>query len=72
MLRIVTLLLVAIKECIPMVILTDRELAFLVTLKADGERLYRNELARLLQEEAVRRSRVDVKGVRPGETRIAV
>jgi hypothetical protein len=55
-----------------MVILTDRELAFLVSLKDDGERLYRNELACLLKEEAERRGRFDVKGVRPGGTRIAV
>ena len=72
MLRYVTLWLVTINGCIPMVILTDRELAFLVSLKDDGERLYRNELACLLKEEAERRGRFDVKGVRPGGTRIAV
>jgi len=44
-----------------MVIFTDRELAFLATLKDNWERLYRNELARLLKEEAERRGRFDIK-----------
>ena len=55
----------------PMVIFTDRELAFLATLKDDWERLYRNELARLLQEEAERRGRFDIKRVCPGGKGIA-
>jgi hypothetical protein len=55
----------------PMVIFTDRELAFLATLKDNWERLYRNELARLLQEEAERRGRFDIKRIRPGGTGIA-
>jgi hypothetical protein len=49
-----------------MVIFTDRELAFLVTLRDNWERLYRNELARLLQEEAERRGRFAIKVIRPG------
>ena len=47
-----------------MVIFTDRELEFLVTLSDNWERLYRNELARLLKEEAERRYRSDVKRTR--------
>lgn len=54
-----------------MVILTDRELELLVTLRDDWERLYRNELARLLKEEAERRGRFDVKRMRPEGTGIA-
>ena len=50
-----------------MVIFTDRELELLVTLRDDWERLYRNELARLLMEEAVRRGRFDVKRTRGGD-----
>lgn len=47
-----------------MVIFTDRELEFLVMLSDNWERLYRNELARLLMEEAERRGRFDVKRMR--------
>jgi hypothetical protein len=47
-----------------MVIFTDRELEFLVTLRDNWERLYRNELSRLLMEEAERRGRFDVKRMR--------
>jgi hypothetical protein len=54
-----------------MVLFTDRELEFLATLKDNWERLYRNELARLLQEEVERRCRFDIKGMRPGGTGIA-
>jgi hypothetical protein len=54
-----------------MVIFTDRELELLVTLRDDWDRLYRNELARLLQEEAERRGRLDIKRVRPRGTGIA-
>ncbi|MDP9085482.1 MAG: hypothetical protein M3N02_01790 [Pseudomonadota bacterium] len=54
-----------------MVIFTDRELAFLATLSERWEQLYRNELARLLREEAERRGRFDIKRRRPGGTRIA-
>jgi hypothetical protein len=57
--------------CAPMVIFTDRELELLVTLRDDWDRLYRNELARLLQEEAERRGRLDIKRVRPRGTGIA-
>jgi hypothetical protein len=55
----------------PMVIFTDRELELLATLRDGWERLYRNELARLLKEEAERRGRFDIKGMRPGGTWIA-
>ena len=55
-----------------MVIFTDRELDFLATLRDSWERLYRNELARLLKEEAERRGRFDVKRMSPGGTGIAV
>jgi len=44
-----------------MVILTDRELEIWATLRDNWERLYRNELVRLLQEEAQRRVRLDIK-----------
>jgi hypothetical protein len=54
-----------------MVILTDRELELLVTLRDDWERLYRNELARLLQEEAERHGRFDIKRAHPRGTGIA-
>jgi len=54
-----------------MVIFTDRELAFLATLTDSWERLYRDELARLLKEEAERRGRPDIKGVRPRGTGMA-
>ena len=54
-----------------MVIFTDRELALLATLRDNWERLYRNELARLLKEEAERRGRFDVKRMRPGGAEIA-
>jgi hypothetical protein len=54
-----------------MVIFTDRELEFLVTLSHNWERLYRNELARLLKEEAERRYRSDIKGMRPRGARTA-
>jgi hypothetical protein len=55
-----------------MVILTGRELELLVALRDDWERLYRVELARLLQEEAERRGRFDVKPMRPrGTNRLA-
>jgi hypothetical protein len=54
-----------------MVIFTDRELAFLVALRDNWERLYRNELARLLQEEAQRRGRPDVKRMRARATETA-
>jgi hypothetical protein len=54
-----------------MMIFTDRELEILATLRDDWERLYRNELARLLQEEAERRGRFDIKRIRPGGTEIA-
>ena len=47
-----------------MVIFTDRELEILVTLSDNWERLYRNELARLLKEEAERRGRFDIKRMR--------
>jgi hypothetical protein len=49
----------------PMVIFTDRELELLVTLRDNWERLYRAELARLLQEEAERGGRFDIKRMRP-------
>ena len=55
----------------PMVIFTDRELELLVTLRDNWDRLYRNELARLLQEEAERRGRFDVKRMRSKGTGIA-
>jgi hypothetical protein len=55
----------------PMVIFTDRELELLATLRDNWERLYRNELARLLQEEAERGDRFDIKRMRPGGTGIA-
>jgi hypothetical protein len=54
-----------------MVIFTDHELELLATLRDSWERLYRNELARLLKEEADRRGRFDIKGMRPGGTGIA-
>ena len=54
-----------------MVFLTDRELELLLMLRDNWERLYRNELARLLQEEAERRGRFDIKRMRPGGTGIA-
>jgi len=54
-----------------MVIFTDRELELLVTLRDDWERLYRNELARLLKEEAERCGRFDVKRIRPKGAGIA-
>jgi hypothetical protein len=54
-----------------MVIFTDRELEFLATLSDNWERLYRNELARLLKEEAERRGRFDIKPIRPRGKRIA-
>ena len=54
-----------------MEIFTERELELLATLKDNWERLYRDELARLLKEEAQRRSRFDVKGVRPRGTGMA-
>jgi hypothetical protein len=54
-----------------MVIFTDRELELLATLRDNWERLYRNELARLLQEEAERRDRFDIKRMRPRGTGIA-
>jgi hypothetical protein len=47
-----------------MVILTDRELAFLATLGDNGERLYRNEIGRLLREQAGRRGRLDIERMR--------
>ena len=47
-----------------MVIFTDRELEFLVTFRDNWERLYRNELSRLLMEEAERRGRFDIKRMR--------
>ena len=52
----------------PMVIFTDRELAFLVMLSGSWERLYGNELARLLKEEAERRDRFEVKRMRSRRT----
>jgi hypothetical protein len=55
----------------PMVIFTDRELELLATLKDNWERLYRAELARLLQEEAERGGRFDIERMRPGGTGIA-
>jgi hypothetical protein len=55
----------------PMVIFTDRELELLATLRDNWEWLYRNELARLLKEEAERRGRFAIKGMRPGGTGIA-
>jgi len=55
----------------PMVIFTDRELQLLAKLRDNWERLYRNELARLLKEEAERRGRFDVKRMRPGGAEIA-
>ena len=54
-----------------MVIFTDRELELLATLRDSWERLYRNELARLLKEEAERHGRFDIKRMRPGGTGIA-
>ena len=54
-----------------MVIFTDHELELLATLRDNWERLYRNELARLLREEAERHGRFDIKGGRPGGTGIA-
>ena len=54
-----------------MVIFTDRELEILAMLRDNWERLYRNELARLLQEEAERRGRFDIKRMRPGGAGIA-
>jgi hypothetical protein len=54
-----------------MVILTERELEVLATLRDNWERLYRNELARLQKEEAERRRRFDVKRKRPEGTGIA-
>ena len=56
----------------PMVIFTDRELELLATSRDNWDRLYRNELARLLKEEAERRGRFDVKGMRSRGTGIAV
>ena len=44
-----------------MVLLADRELEILAALHDNWERLYRNELARLLWQEAQRRGRPDVK-----------
>lgn len=44
-----------------MVIPTDRELEILAALRDDWQRLYRNELARLLWQEAERRGRPDIK-----------
>jgi hypothetical protein len=54
-----------------MVIFTDREHELLAALRDNWERLYRNELARLLTEEAERRGRFDIKRTRPGGTGIA-
>ena len=54
-----------------MVIFTDRELEFLVMLSDNWERLYGNELARLLKEEAERRYRSDMKGMRARGRRTA-
>ena len=47
-----------------MVIFTDRELAFLATLSDNWERLYRNELARLLREQAGLRGRSGIGSMR--------
>jgi hypothetical protein len=54
-----------------MVIFTDRELELLATLRDSWERLYRDELARLLKEEAERHGRFDIKRMRPGGTGLA-
>jgi hypothetical protein len=54
-----------------MVIFTDRELELLAALRDNWDRLYRTELARLLKEEAERRGRSDIRGMRPGGTGIA-
>jgi hypothetical protein len=54
-----------------MEIFTERELELLAMLKDNWERLYRDELARLLKEEAERRRRFDVKRMRPKGTGIA-
>ena len=54
-----------------MVIFTDRELELLATLRDNWAQLYRTELARLLNEEAERRGRFDIKRMRPGGTGIA-
>lgn len=48
-----------------MSIFTDSELQFLATLRKSWERLYRNELVRLLREDAERRGLFQIKDMRP-------